>query len=154
MAQDFYDKQNICKIFSKLVAIIFKNGIESEENENMMDNIIIRNLNDFLKSELNYLSKENLCINKKVTRFNDIFKSFFIPGMLLFNNLYENNKKSNNNLISYSIIKYLINDKEEKLGGTMKYLNDNYAIKINNYDKIIKMKIDNFNNVFLFEFIE
>ena len=75
--------------------------------------------------------------------------------MLLFNNLYENNKKSNNNnLISYSIIKYLINDKEEKLGGTMKYLNDNYAIKINNYDKIIKMKIDNFNSVFLFEFIE
>ena len=65
--------------------------------------------------------------------------------MLLFNNLYENNKKSNNNnLISYSIIKYLINDKEEKLGGTMKYLNDNYAIKINNYDKIIKMKIFSF----------
>ena len=93
LAQDFYDKQNICKIFSKLVEIIFKNGIESEENENMMDNIIIKNLNDFLKSELNYLSKENLCMNKKVTRFNDILKSFFIPGMLLFNNLYEESKK-------------------------------------------------------------
>ena len=123
----------------------------------MLNNIIIKNLNDFLNSEIINLKKINFnfCLKHEAAKFNNILKSFFIPGMLLFNNLYENNKKSNNNnLISYSIIKYLINDKEEKLGGTMKYLNDNYAIKINNYDKIIKMKIDNFNSVFLFEFIE
>ena len=155
LAQDFYDKQNICKIFSKLVEIIFKNGIESEVNENMMDNIIIRNLNDFLKSELNYLSKENLCMNKKVTRFNDILKSFFIPGMLLFNNLYEESKKNNNShLISCSIISHLIKKKGEKLGGTKKYINSHYVKKINNYDEIIKMKIDNLSSVFLLEFIE
>ena len=151
LAQEFYDKQNICKIFSKLIEIILKNGIESKGNENMQDNIIIKNLNDFLKSELNYLCKSNICINKKVSRFNDIFKSFFIPGMLLFNNLYEENKKSNNN---YSIIKYLIKNKGKKLGGTMKYINKHFVKKINNYDEIINMKIDNLNSVFLIEFIE
>ena len=156
LAQEFYDNHNICKTFSEFVEVILKNGIESEKNENMLNNIIIKNLNDFLNSEIINLKKINFnfCLKHEAAKFNNILKSFFIPGMLLFNNLYENNKKSNNNLISYSIIKYLINDKEEKLGGTMKYLNDNYAIKINNYDKIIKMKIDNFNNVFLFEFIE
>ena len=155
LAQEFYDKQNICKIFSKLIEIILKNGIESKGNENMRDNIIIKNLNDFLKSELNYLCNSNICINKKISRFNDILKSFFIPGMLLFNNFCEESKKSNNNyLISYPIMKYLIKNKRVKLGGTMEYIKEHFINKINNYDEIINMKINNLNNVFLIEFIE
>ena len=155
LAQEFYDEQNICEIFSEFVEIILKNGIESEENQNMWDNIIIKNLNEFLKSKLKYLSKTNICMNNTATGFNNILKSFFIPGMLLFNNFYENNKKSNNNyLISCSIIKYFVKDQEEKLGGTMKYINTHYIKKINNYNEIINMKIDNINSVFLLEFIE
>ena len=155
LAQEFYDKQNICKIFSKLIEIILKNGIESKGNENMRDNIIIKNLNDFLKSELNILCNSNICINKKVLRFNDILKSFFIPGMLLFNNFCEESKKSNNNyLISYPIMKYLIKNRKAKLGGTMEYIKEHFINKINNYDEIISMKINNLNSVFLIEFIE
>ena len=155
LAQEFYDEQNICEIFSEFVEIILKNGIESEENQNMWNNIIIKNLNEFLKSKLKYLSKTNICMNNTATGFNNILKSFFIPGMLLFNNFYENNKKSNNNyLISCSIIKYFVKDQEEKLGGTMKYINTHYIKKINNYNEIINMKIDNINSVFLLEFIE
>ena len=155
LAQEFYDNQNISTIFSKLVETIVKNGMESKGNENMMDNKIIKNLNDFFKSELKFLRKENICMTKKAIRFNDIFKSFFIPGMQLFNNLYDKNQKGNTNyLISYSVIKYLIKNKGEKLGGTMKYINNHYTKKINNYDEIINMKIDNLNSVFLIEFIE
>ena len=147
----FYDKQNICKIFSKLVETILKNGIESAENENMWNNIIIKNLNDFIISELNSLSKANISINKKIARFNDIFKSFFIPGMLLFNNLYEDYKKSSNNyLVINPILKYLIKNKGEKLGGIEKYIN----IPINNYNEFINMKMESVSSIFLLEFIE
>ena len=155
LAQEFYDNQNICKIFSEFVKIILRNGLESENNENMWDNIIIKNLNDFLKSELSDLRKTHFCLMHGAAKFNNILKSFFIPGMLLFNNLYKDIKKSNNNnLLCYSIIKYLNNDNGEKFGGTIKYLHANYIKKINNYDEIINKKIDSLSSVLFLEFIE
>ena len=153
-AQNFYNELNISTIFSKLVEIILKNGIESNQNENMYQNIIIKSLNNFLKSEKNELTKKNLCYCVKGRRFNNLLKSFFIPGMLLFNNSYKENKEKGKNLLTFSLKKYLEENNEEKLGGTKKYMEEQIIGDIPNLDEIVKMKINSVSNVFLNEFLD
>ena len=149
LGQEEYIKQNIKQIFSKLVGIILKSGIETDDNKNVNENFLMKNFKDFFK-----LMKERICsayASKGEKEFNNILKSFFIPGMLLFNNSY---KKEENNLISFSIKKYLNEDNNEKLGGTMKYINENHVKEIKNFEEISKMKINSANNVFILLFLD
>lgn len=120
-----------------------------EDNKNVNDSILMKHFKDFFKS-----IKERIYstyAKKGEKEFNNIFKSFFIPGMLLFNNSY---KKEENNLISFSIKKYLNEDNYIKLGETMKYINENHVKDIKNFEKISKMKINSVNNVFILLFLD
>ena len=147
LAEDIYNEKGIIQVFSKLVEIILKSGIESKENKDIDDNILIGYFRDFLiakKKDINILTRE--------IELNNLFKSFFIPGMMLFNK--ENNKNENKNLISFALNKYFKENDYEKIGGTMKYINETYLKEIQNFEEISNMKINSANNVFLLEFLE
>ena len=146
-AQNEYMNQNIPELFSNIVEILLKNGIE-QENQNMLDNFIIKNLNDFLKTKKEEINK-CVFVDKKLCLISEILKAFFIPGMLLFNNEYNKEQKKENNLISYSIKKYIEDTDSEKLGGTEKTINEQFIKDIPNYEEINKMKINSFNDTFL-----
>ena len=149
LGQGEYYRQNIQPIFSKFVEIILRSGIESEDNKNESDNILMKHFKDYFKS-----IKERICssyASKGEKELNNILKSFFIPGMLLFNNSY---KREENNLISFSIKNYLNEDKYEKLGGTMKFITENHVKEIKNFEEISKMKINSVNNVFILLFLD
>ena len=98
------------------------------------------------------INKVEVFRNYEGTELNNLFKSFFIPGMMLFND--EKNKIENKNLISYALTKYFKENNYEKIGGTMKYIKENYIKEIQNFEEISKMKINSVNNVFLLEFLE
>ena len=151
-ANELYNKQNINELFSEFVKLILNNGIKDGLNNNNSSEIIIyKAFKEFMKTEIKNINKNYLYMDEK--GINKIFKSFFIPGMLLFNDYYEKNKLKNN-LITFSIKKYLSDDNSEKLGGTMKNINEQLVKEINNFEEISKMEIDNISNLFLFEFID
>ena len=147
LTQNLYNKEGIINIFSELVEIILKSGIESENNKDINDNILMQYFRDFLS-----VNKVEIFRNYEGTELNNLFKSFFIPGMMLFND--EKNKIENKNLISYALTKYFKENNYEKIGGTMKYIKENYIKEIQNFEEISKMKINSVNNVFLLEFLE
>ena len=147
LAEDIYNEKGIIQVFSKLVEIILKSGIESKENKDIDDNILIGYFRDFLIAK-----KKDINIITRDIELNNLFKSFFIPGMMLFNK--ENNKNENKNLISFALNKYFKENDYEKIGGTMKYINETYLKEIQNFEEISNMKINSANNVFLLEFLE
>ena len=152
-AQKAYCNQHITEIFSKLVEILLKNGIETTENENMLNNCIIKYFKEFLTTKRQEI-RHNLTLDNSFCEISELLKTFFIPGMQLFNTEYNKEKKNENNLLSFSI-KYYINDIEnEKIGGTMKTLDEQYVKEIPNFDEIKNMKINSYNNVFLHIFLE
>ena len=146
-----YDEQNINEIFSKFVEVILKNGIKKEEDDNDSNDFLIKHLNDFLKEEKEKIVKSPFSM---VQKFLEIFKTYFIPAMILFNNNYNNNKTKDKNLISYSVKKYLIDIESEKLGGTIKNINEQIINDIPNFEDIKNMKINNYNNIFLLQFFD
>ena len=152
-SQDEYYKLNIHETFSKLVKILLINGIESKENENMLNNNIIKYLNEFLVKKKEEICK-TLILEKSYNDISEILKTFFIPGMHLFNIEYNKGKKEENNKISFSIKNYINDIENEKLGGTMKTLNEQYIKEMNDFEEIRNMKINNYNNVFLNMFID
>ena len=146
-----YDEQNINEIFSKFVEVLLKNGIKKEEDDNNSNDFLIKHLNDFLKEEKEKIIKLPYSMNPK---FIEIFKAYFIPAMILFNNAYNNNKTNDKNLISYSVKKYLIDIESEKLGGTIKNITEQIINDIPNFEDIKNMKINNYNNIFLLQFFD
>ena len=147
-----YDEQNIKEIFSKFVEVILKNDVKSEEDNDISNNFLIKHLNDFLKEEKEKIVKS--LFSSKPNLF-EIFKTYFIPAMFLFNNAHNNNNKNKDkNLISYSINKYLTDIESEKLGGTIKNINEQIIKDIPNFEDIKNMKIDNYNNIFLLQFFD
>ena len=151
LAQCEYDKYNMALIFNIFVELILKSGIEIEENKNANTNcFLLKQFKDYFSMVIKRVCGTVYNIGEK--EFNNIFKTFFIPAMLLFNNNI--NKKEQNNLISFAINKYLTDDGKEKLGGTMKYINENYVKEIQNFEEISKMKINSANNVFILLFLD
>ena len=146
LALDEYNKGKNYEIFSEFVENLLKNGIECDENNNIdnySNNIIIKNLKDFFKKEKDKIIK---CRDYKI-RLNKIFKTFFIPAMHLFNISYNKNK-------NFSIKKYLTEDESEKLGGTMKNINEQIIKEIPNFEEIKKIKIKSIPSIFFYEFLD
>ena len=142
LALDEYNKGKNYEIFSEFVENLLKNGIECDENNNIdnySNNIIIKNLKDFFKKEKDKIIK---CRDYKI-RLNKIFKTFFIPAMHLFNISYNKNK-------NFSIKKYLTEDESEKLGGTMKNINEQIIKEIPNFEEIKKIKIKSIPSIFFY----
>ena len=73
--------------------------------------------------------------------------------MILFNKTYQEIKERKN-LLTFSIKQFLKENEDEKLGGTMKNINEQYVKDIPNFEEITKMNINSINNVFIIEFIE
>ena len=144
-AQNINEKQKSYKTFSNFVETILNYGVESENNKNKSNNIF-NSFESFLQKEKEHFT--NYHFSEK--RLNKLFKSFFIPGMYLFNKSYNKINKENN-LLSYSI-KYFIENKSEKLGDSK--LNEKLITDIPNFEEIANMKINNINNIFLIEFFD
>ena len=127
--------------FMELVISLFNNGIDTQ-NKN-----IFKIFKKFLENETKEMFTLRLC--KMKYRFNDIFKNIFIPGMNLFNEHYEKKDKiiSINKFLKYHEID------GEKIGGTVKYIYEQYVKKIKHFDKLKEFQIEDYNNIFLFEFI-
>lgn len=67
--------------------------------------------------------------------------------MHLFNISYNKNK-------NFSIKKYLTEDESEKLGGTMKNINEQIIKEIPNFEEIKKIKIKSIPSIFFYEFLD
>ena len=70
-----------------------------------------------------------------------------------FNNMIINDKKS---IINFWIkkLKKDNNKEEEFIGGTFKYIKEQYAKDIDNFDEIINMKNNSLSNIILFEILD
>ena len=145
LVQNINDKQKTNKTFSNFVEIILNYGVESEYNKNWSNNIF-KLFESFLKKEKEHFANIHFSEN----RLNKLFKSFFIPGMYLFNKTC-NIINTEKNILSYSI-KYFIENKSEKLGDTK--LIEKLIKEIPNFDEISNMKINNVNNIFLIHFFD
>ena len=152
-AQNTYCNQHITEIYSKLVEILLKNGIESKEDENILNNIIIKYFKEFLIAKREDI-RLNITFQDSFCEISELLKTFFIPGMHLFNMEYNKEKKNENNLLSFSMKNYINDIENEKIGGTMKTLDEQYVKQISNFDEIKNMKINSYNNVFLHIFLE
>ena len=144
--------------FIDLLKIILNNGIKSNENENQ---IIFKSFKKYIKKQKKIIKQSDLSIHENKEnierKLNDIIKTFIIPLMSLFNNEFNNmiinDKKS---IINFWIkkLKKDNNKEEEFIGGTFKYIKEQYAKDIDNFDEIINMKNNSLSNIILFEILD
>ena len=127
--------------FQDLIVSLFNDGIDSQ-NKN-----IFKIFKKFLENETNEMFASCFC--KRKYRFYDIFKNIFIPAMDLFNEQYV---KKNVNISIKKYLKYYEID-GEKIGGTIKYIYEEYAKKIKDFDNLKNYEIKDYNNIFFLEFI-
>ena len=136
---------DLLTLFNELIIILFTNGTDTENKK------IFNIFKTFLKKEIENIFKAGP--SKGQCQFNNIFKNIFLPAMNLFNEQYEKVYKNSGN--SLSIKKYL-NQKEtdgEKIGGTIKYIFEEFPKKILNFQELLSYTIKDYNNIFFLEFI-
>ena len=116
---------------------IYHNGTDNQSN-------ILFNI---FKKYLKEMNKISLKEEKKVC---NLFKNIFVPLMNSFNNQYQKEERE-----TISIKKYLRkNEKDgEKLGGTVNFLYEEYSKEIPNFENLLNYCINDYNNIFLLEFI-
>ena len=131
----------ISNFFKEFLILLFNNGTDSQNKK------IFKIFKKFLENQIHEMFKFTFC--KMTYNFNDIFKNIFLPAMALFNQEYNKNKKF------ISIKKFLAKNlvDEEKIGGTVNHIYENFAIEIPNFQELLKENINNYNNVFFIEFI-
>ena len=143
LAKTNYKEKKMSDIFIEFIEIVLQNGINN--------GLLYTRFNDFIKKQIKNIVPRHICIMEK--RFNDLYKTYFLSGMHLFNKEYEKNKIINSDNLSFSL-GHLITKSEEKLGGTIKNLHETFVKDIPNYNKISTMKYKNKANVFLIEFFD
>ena len=127
--------------FTELIISLFNNGIDTQNNN------IFKVFKKFLEIEISEMFTSCFC--KMKYRFNDIIKNIFIPGMNLFNEQYAKKDK----IISIKkYLKYFEID-GEKIGGTVKYIYEEYVKNIKDFEKLKQFVIEDYNNIFFLEFI-
>ena len=124
--------------FKELVISLFNNGTDTQNNN------IFKIFKKFLVNEMNRMFVSCFC--KRKYCFNNIFKNIFIPAMDLFNEQYV---KKDRVISIKKYLKYYEID-GEKLGGTVKYIYEEYTKKIKDFDDLKKYVIEDYNNIFFF----
>ena len=130
----------ILNFFKEIIIMLFNDGIDNQNKQ------IFTIFKKFIEKQINTMMKYTYYEMKY--KFNDIFKNIFLPAMDLFNQEYNKNNKC------ISIKKYMIkNSIEEKIGGTVNHIYENFAKEIPNFEELLNESINNYNNVFFIEFI-
>ena len=137
--------------YKDLIKIIVNIRLKFDDNKNK---IIYKSFKKYIKTQKKLIKSDS---DLAKYRLNNILKTFIIPTMSLFNNDFNNmNDNDKKSVINYWIKKFENenNTKEEFLGGTFKYVKDQYAKNINNFEEITKTKNNTEYKLFLFEIID